>query len=114
VSGSVLCRWQHTTKEAGSDSDGNKQMLQSVEEIFLALNGLSDSDVADDTEATEESKAFNYFLAIMLERKRVLRLISAKKGRYRHIKMKKELTVEPVDLLAPTTLSVIDKLKDFV
>jgi len=116
LEGTVLCRWQHTCKEKESAGDGGKVLLQSAEEMFLALNGLleEDTEVIEKTESSDESKAFNYFLAIMLERKRVLRLISAKKGIYRYVKLKKELTVEPVDLLAPTTLSVIDKLKDLV
>jgi hypothetical protein len=113
--GTVLCRWQQTCKEKESADDGSKQMLQSAEDMFLALNGLSDDvEFQEEAEPTEEAKAFNYFLAIMLERKRVLRLISARRGIYRHIKLKKELRVEPVDLLAPTTLSVIDKLTALV
>jgi hypothetical protein len=116
LDGTILCRWQQTCKEKEGVDDGGKQILQSAEEMFLALNGLlqEDMEIVEKTESSDESKAFNYFLAIMLERKRVLRLVSAKKGIYRHVKLKKELTVEPVDLLAPTTLSVIDKLKDLV
>lgn len=65
--GGVICRWVRPYKPRTSEADAGRLMKMTAENLFLTL--------ADpETEATEENTRLVQFLALMLERKRLLRL----------------------------------------
>lgn len=112
VAGSIICQWVHTFKNRSEEDVSSKNLLASAETLFLALNGLEESDDSTQISSSrDEAKVFNYFLALMLERKRVLRSLPGRPGVYWHVKLKQEIRVDSVDLFNPQSLSVVQQLE---
>lgn len=113
----LLCRWQRKLRPvAHSDAEARRQALLSAEELFFALHGDAGVELpdvqaqqapdpaADDTESRRT--LFKYMLALLLERKRVLRLLpgsSTAQSQYLHVKTKRTFAVDTVPL-GPETL----------
>lgn len=102
--GNRICRWRHTIEEKDeSEKEQKKQALQSTEEIFLSLYEEEDDEPGgegEDKDSTEDSEhtrdILKFFLALQLERKRVLRQQGP--GRYLHIKAKRVYPVPEIEL----------------
>lgn len=106
--GPLICRWEQQIRERDvSEAELRKQQTQTTEELFLSLaqeDGLEN--------ALPEQKLLAYFLAIQLERKRVLR--PAGKERYLHIKSKVEYRVPNVDIDPTQLLNIQEQLGGLV
>ena len=102
--GNRICRWRHTIEEKDeSEKEQKKQALQSTEEIFLSLYEESDpeSDAEEENAAADETpertrNVLKFFLALQLERKRILRQQGP--GRFLHIKAKRLFQVPEIEL----------------
>lgn len=96
--GPVLCRWRHRFKPA-ADSDSERTSLATAEEIFL---GLLEELGASESEACSEAKRERLVLlnltALMLERRRILKPLGSRKGHYRYMPEKRDLTVPFIEL----------------
>jgi hypothetical protein len=88
----VLCQWSHRMREpAVSEAEARRAALQSAEEVFLSLY-----EDGQDGEAGAARDQLKFFLALQLERKRVLRPLGG--GHYRHVPSKREFTVPQLEL----------------
>ncbi len=107
--GAVLCRWGQTFKEREDPAAEARQTLRSAEDMFLSL-------YEEETGPQEESgDVLKYLLAVLLERKRILRPAElAAPGRpqtYRHRKSGREFAVPRPDLTAQSVLQIQEHLK---
>lgn len=92
--GRLVCRWKHRVRARGEDAANRKRQLEGAEEVFLAF--FDDPEGTDTGFAEEERDLLRHLLALLLERKRVLRRLAA--GRYWHVRQKRELHVPSVDI----------------
>ena len=91
---SILCKWSQVIKKReATEAENKRAALQSTEEVFLSLYEEAEEEDKSLTEARDRLK---YFLAIQLERKRVLKPASA--GKYRHVSSKREYNVPRLEL----------------
>ncbi|MGC9451085.1 MAG: hypothetical protein ACP5I4_06510 [Oceanipulchritudo sp.] len=96
LEGAVICKWGHRIKvKDTSESEARRAALQSADEVFLSL---FEEDAGE--EMTEELVAtrnrLKFFLALQLERKRVLKPLGNR--RYRHMPTKREVTVPEIEI----------------
>ena len=115
VNGDLLGRWTCVIKDTGSQTEDSSQRVASAEELFLSLfDGSADVE----KKVRSESNALKHLLALMLERKRVLRAIGprAKQGDqlYYYSKNKQEYHVPVVDISADLMLRIQDVIGDIV
>lgn len=94
LEGVFLCRWSHRIRERGAtEAELKREALQNAEAVFLSLFESSEADAATESDVGGLSREqLKFFLAVQLERKRVLRRISA--GIYRHVALKRVFEVE--------------------
>ena len=105
--GFVACRWVQVFRERSRDGDAGRALKLSAENLFLTL-----ADPA--TEATPETSRLVRFLALLLERKRLLR----PRGRspdglrdiYEHFRTKELYEVQAIDLRAEFFVAVREQL----
>lgn len=106
--GAVICRWQHRIKTPSDDeAESRRQSLASAEEMFLALAGLGESEVEEGAtppaappeapESRERSVLLN-LLALLLERKRVLKPVRGRPGHFLYGSEKRPVNVPRIDL----------------
>jgi len=113
--GPVLGRWRREVKAPEDEASGNEQKrkLQSAEELFLSLFEAPPQEAADDT-----ADALKHVLALLLERKRVLRAEPPRQAEgaqtYRHVKRKETYEVPVVSLSPERMLKIQDTLGDLV
>jgi len=95
--GTVVCRWVHPFKARRGGDIAAKTLKLTTENLFLTL-----ADPA--TEPTEENTRLLLFLALMLERKKVLRprgkTADGQRVRYEHARSKQMFEL-PADELSP-------------
>lgn len=95
--GTIVCRWVHAFKARKAGENADRTLKLTTENLFLTL-----ADPA--TEPTEENVRLLLFLALMLERKRVLKpkgkTPDAQRLRYEHAKSK-QLFELPAEELTP-------------
>lgn len=95
--GTIVCRWVHPFKQRRSGDNAAKTLKLTTENLFLTL-----ADPA--TEPTEENTRLVLFLALMLERKKVLKprgkTADGARVRYEHSRSK-QLFELPADELTP-------------
>ncbi|MCC5833784.1 MAG: hypothetical protein JJU20_03540 [Opitutales bacterium] len=102
--GPLICRWEQYIREHDvSEAELRKQQTQTTEELFLTL---AQEGALED--ALPEQQLLGYFLAIQLERKRVLR--AAGRERYLHIKSKVEYRVPNVEIDPTLLLNIQEQL----
>lgn len=109
ASGPILGRWSQVAFDTNEDSKASKyQALQSIEEWFFSLYELERS------ETEKEIPIIKQLLALVLERKRILRLLGPVKGgrarRYLHLKSKREYKVPSLNLMTASTLKIVERL----
>ena len=89
--GDLLGRWRRVIKEPDEESVNATETLASAEDFFFSLFENTSAD------SVAESDMLKHLLALMLERKRVLRVVGSRKSSgeqiYRHVKTKQEVTV---------------------
>lgn len=110
--GELLGRWRRVIKDPDDESAQASDTLASAEDFFFSLFENESEDSA------EERDMLKHLLALMLERKRVLRAAGPRKGGstqlYRHVKTKQELTVPICEMSRELMLRIEDTLGDIV
>lgn len=95
--GTVVCRWVHPYKPRKGGENPDRALKLTTENLFLTL-----ADPAAET--TPENTRLVLFLALMLERKRILRprgrTADGTKNRYEHVRTKQVYEL-PADELSP-------------
>ncbi|MFP4165657.1 MAG: hypothetical protein ACLFUF_00630 [Opitutales bacterium] len=110
--GEVLGRWMRTVKPPNETAENSRDAVASAEELFLSLQpGVSES-------GPEEADALRHLLALMLERKRILRVQGPRKGSgsqtYLHVKRKEEYTVPLIEIVPEQLLKIKETLGDLL
>lgn len=82
VEARVLCRWTHRIKKRDtSEAEARQAALQSAEDVFISLFEKNDRE-EEDPETLATRDRLKFFLALQLERKRVLKPVGGR--RFRH------------------------------
>lgn len=119
---SILGRWVREVKRPGEEArEAQRAVFASVEVLFLSLyeneEGEGENDDDDDDvqgENLAHKDALKQVLALMLERKRILKPVQEPVGNeqvYRYVKTKQEYRV-PMAEIAPEQLIVIHEKLD--
>ncbi|MGB1126870.1 MAG: hypothetical protein ACPG3X_00690 [Opitutales bacterium] len=112
LSGQVLGRWSRVTKDHDDASVRTSDSLASAEDFFFSLFENTQN------QAIEESNMLKHLLALLLERKRVLRAVGPRQTvgvqRYRHIKTKQEWDVPIAEISRELMLKIEDTLGDII
>ncbi|MEX0326757.1 MAG: hypothetical protein AB3N33_11790 [Puniceicoccaceae bacterium] len=96
LEGAVICRWSQQIKEKGvTEAEEKRSALQSADEIFLSL--FEEPAEAGEAGLVDETRdRLKFFLALQLERKRILKRLGGQ--RFRHMPTKRELTVPDMEI----------------
>lgn len=108
--GSVICQWGHRIREPEtSEAEERKAALQTAEELFLSLYEEPDGEQTqeEDPGVHEARERMKFFLALQLERRRVLRPLG--RGLYRHVSLKREFSVPQLELTPDLVLSHLSR-----
>ncbi|WOO40706.1 hypothetical protein [Rubellicoccus peritrichatus] len=110
----ILGRWTRVVKSRGEEErEARVQQMATAEDIFFSLFNVTDGDEA----TVAEREALKQVLALMLERKRVLRSQGKVKDgiqNYLHVKTKRELSVSMHELSVDELISLQEKLEALV
>ncbi|MCC5807509.1 MAG: hypothetical protein JJU00_14385 [Opitutales bacterium] len=123
VRGNLICRWGQTVKDRSDpEADARKSVMQSAEAVFLALfdepeegaEAVAEQEAPEEgaAEAEKERALLRHLLALMLERRRVLRRTG--RGRYWHPKEKRAFTVPDVEIVPERLLALQDQLAHII
>jgi len=109
--GPVVCRWVHVFKARRAGESGERALKLTTENLFLTL--------ADPlTEPTEENVRLLLFLALMLERKRLLRqrgrTADGNRVRYEHARTKQVFELPATELTPEFFVQVQEQLSVLV
>lgn len=109
--GFVACRWVHPFKPRHGDENPDRTLKLTAENLFVTL-----ADPA--TEPTPESTRLVQFLALMLERKKILRpkgrSADGEKNRYEHARTKQMFEVPAGELTPEFFIAVQEQLSVLV
>ena len=109
--GVVACRWIHAFKPRRHDENPDRTLKLTAENLFVALADPS-------TEPTPENTRLVQFLALMLERKRILRpkgkSADGEKNMFEHAKTKQMFEVPVGDLTPEFFVAVQEQLSVLV
>ncbi len=109
--GPVVCRWVHVFKPRKGAENPERELKLTAESLFLTL-------AAPDAEVSEENGRLLQVLALMLERKRVLRpkglSADGRRMAYEHAKTKDVYEVSATELSPEFFLSIQDQLAALV
>jgi len=110
--GEILGRWMRVVKDPDDESTNVRETVASAEDFFLSLY---QNDQAD---GLAETDALKHLLALMLERKRVVRAVGKRQTvgtqLYRHVKTKQEIEVPIVEISTDLMLKIQDTLGDII
>lgn len=110
--GAILGRWGRTVKDRGEEErEARQQQLASTEELFLSLYQMEDDS------PNREREALKQLLALLLERKRVLRPQGPPKdglALYLHIRSKQSYPVPMHDIPLEQLLPLQEQLATLV
>ncbi len=111
--GEVLGRWSRIVKEPTDEGTSTRETMASAEDFFFSLYESAPTEAS-----REESDMLKHLLALMLERKRVLRAIGPRQTTgqqtYRHVKTKQELAVPVVELSTQLMMKLQDTIGDIM
>lgn len=111
---SVLGRWQRVVKDRGEEQrEAREQTLATAEDLFFSLFEMEDGE----PETVAEREALKQVLALMLERKRILRSqgrVTNGVQNYLHVRSKRTVDVPMHELEPEQILSLQDKLEGLV
>lgn len=109
--GFVACRWVHVYKSRRAGENADRTLKLNAENLFLAL-------VDPLTEPTPESTRLVQFLALMLERKKILRpkgrSADGEKNLYEHARTKQRFEVPAGELTNEFFIAVQEQLSVLV
>ncbi|MFH1496746.1 MAG: hypothetical protein ABII82_02865 [Verrucomicrobiota bacterium] len=109
--GPAICRWVHVFKPRSVNDNPERELKLTAESLFLTL-------AAPDAEVSEENGRLLQVLALMLERKRVLRPkgpdADGRRMVYEHAKSKELYEIPAVELSPEFFLSIQDQLAALV
>ena len=95
LEGPVICRWSQRIKDREtSEAEEKRAALQSADEVFLSL--FEDTGEEEDPAVTASRQRLKFFLALQLERKRILRPLGGR--RFKHVPTQRELTVPELEI----------------
>lgn len=101
--GTLACRWTHVHKPRSAAGDAERALKLTAENLFLTLADPS-------TEPTAENTRMVQFLALMLERKRILRMRGRTPDRsrliYEHVRSRQPYEV-PAGELGPEFFAAV-------
>lgn len=107
LAGELLCRWTRTFRPVPVGANLDRALKLSADSLFLALTEDPDAPV-------EENGALKGFLALMLERKRVLRArgksADGTRVTYEHMRTKRMIELPAVQMDDAFFLHMRDKL----
>ena len=110
--GQVLGRWSWVMKDPEEGATHAAETVASAEGFFLSL---FQNEARDERERTD---ALKHLLALMLERKRVLRAVGPRRTRgaqtYRHVKTKEAFEVPIADISRELMFKIEDTLGDII
>ncbi len=110
--GQALGRWSWTMKDPEEGGSRAGDTVASAEDFFFSL-----FENAENAER-EESDILKHLLALMLERKRILRAVGPRQHTgfqtYRHVKTKQELDVPVVEISRELMFKIEDTLGDII
>ena len=110
--GAVLGRWSRVVKDPDEEGAHARETMASAEDFFLSL--FED----EPEEAKDASEMLKHLLALMLERKRVIRAIGPRQTSgeqiYLHVKTKRELSVPIVEISTELMLKIEDTIGDIL
>lgn len=114
VAGTVLGRWTRVFKsDLDPEKHSAKQRLANAESLFVSMMGVAGGDGQQEPEVD----ALKHLLALMLERKRILKPLGAvvqSAQRYRHVKTKAEYTVPWPELAPDSLIQIAQKLDELL
>jgi hypothetical protein len=114
--GEVLGRWNRVVKDPNDESAHARDTMASAEDFFFSLYENDNDDGS--AESLPESAMLKHLLALMLERKRVLRPIGERQTQgmqdYLHVKTKREISVPVVDISTELMLKIQDTIGDII
>lgn len=112
--GEVLGRWTRVVKDPDDEALSARETMASAEDFFFSLYERE----ADASEARESSDMLKHLLALMLERKRVLRANGERRTRgvqsYLHVKSKRTLEVPIVQISTELMVKIEDTIGDIM
>ncbi|CAI8262586.1 MAG: Uncharacterised protein [Opitutia bacterium UBA7350] len=107
-------RWKRIIKEAGASEINPKDQILAAEDLFFSLFEATDSKLSKEGDA--EHKALKHLLALLLERKRILRAIGSrvKEGTqlYRHTKLGREFEVSVIEVYPELMKNIMETMGD--
>jgi hypothetical protein len=110
--GKVVGRWLRVVKSLDEEKVSARETMASAEDFFFSLYENEPSDTP------ETSDMLKHLLALMLERKRILRVLGARQTSglqtYLHVKTKREFRVPIVELSAELMLKIEDTIGDII
>ena len=110
--GEILGRWSRIVKDPDAEGVQAKETMASAEDFFFSLYENEQAETKD------ESDMLKHLLALMLERKRVLRPVGDRQASgeqvYLHVKSKRQLTVPIADLSTELMLKIEDTIGDII
>ena len=110
--GEILGRWTRVIKDPDDEAANAKETMASAEDFFFSLYEN------ESEESRETSDMLKHLLALMLERKRVLRTVGARQTSgaqlYRHVKSKQEISVPIAAISHGLMLKIQDTLGDLI
>jgi hypothetical protein len=114
LSGPRLGQWRRIIKEESSNELAPQEQMVAAEDLFLSLFESQENEEASVGEA--ERLALQHLLALLLERKRILRSlgIRAKDGlqRYRHAKLDREFEVPVLEVDGKLMEKIMETMGD--
>lgn len=112
IPGEVLGRWLREVKDPEDESQNARETMASAEDFFFSLFENEQS------EASAESDMLKHLLALMLERKRVLRAQPPRRSEgeqaYLHVKTKQVLQVPVVEISTELMFKIQDTIGDII
>jgi hypothetical protein len=110
--GEVLGRWSRIVKDPDDEAASARETMASAEDFFFSLYEN------EKPEAKEESDMLKHLLALMLERKRVLRPTGPRQVEgvqtYVHVKAKREVIVPIAEISTELMLKIEDTIGDII
>jgi len=112
--GPLLGRWRRVIKDPDDEAVSAGYAVASAEDFFFSLF----ENPAPEGQAAEESEMLKHLLALLLERKRVLRAVGSRQAsgvqRYRHVKTKQEIDVPIAEMSRDLMLRIEETLGDII
>ena len=112
IPGEVLGRWARIIPNQEDEITNTRETIASAEDFFFSLFE------GEKKEPNEESDMLKHLLSLILERKRVLRVVGDRKKsgqqRYRHIKTKNEISVPICNISTDLMIKIENTIGDII